>query len=139
VNAPTGCELRAVLEAAGASCVGRRLFVGAVLRRRVAGPSDIVGPGEQVIHVAPPPDTVMPTSCTRCGWCADVCPVRALPAMLLEAAQRRDPELADHSGLDACIDCGLCEQVCPSRLPLLRGIQLLRRSVRPAMLLEARR
>lgn len=129
VHAPLGSELRSVLEAADVRHAGRRLFVGALLRRCAAEATEIVGPGEQVIHVAATSDGVMPTACTRCGWCADVCPVRALPAGLLEAAQRRDPELADRYGLDACVDCGLCEQLCPSRLPLLRSIRQLRRSV----------
>jgi electron transport complex protein RnfC len=54
------------------------------------------------------------------------CPVQITPAGLLEAAQRRDLDMARSYGLAACVDCGICSYVCPSRLPLLSGIRFLR-------------
>lgn len=132
VEATIGCTLGDVLDAAGTPWDGQQLRAGAELRRAVAHRDDIVGPGEHVVHVIPPDEAISPTVCVRCGWCGDVCPTRALPAGLLEAAQRDDRSLADRYGLDACVGCGLCSQVCPSRLPLLPAIMRLRRETSPA-------
>lgn len=128
VKAPVGCTLGDVLDAAKIVHAGQQLRAGAELRQVAADPDDVVGPGEHVVHVVPRGASPTPTSCIRCGWCADVCPVRALPAGILEAAQRRDRFLGERYGLDACVSCGLCAQVCPSRLPLLSAIERLRRT-----------
>jgi electron transport complex protein RnfC len=61
------------------------------------------------------------------------CPTRINPAGLLEAAQRRNLDLADHYGLDSCIECGICTYVCPSHLPLLEGIRQLQKQSDRAM------
>lgn len=47
-------------------------------------------------------------TCTGCGACYSVCPVRCI-------AMQRDEEgfLYPYIATDACIDCGLCEKVCP--------------------------
>ncbi|MCS7034354.1 MAG: 4Fe-4S dicluster domain-containing protein, partial [Phycisphaerae bacterium] len=62
--------------------------------------------------------------CTRCNWCADICPVDLLPMMALEAAQFGDARAAERAGVRRCIACGLCDYVCPSRLPLMAAVQL---------------
>jgi electron transport complex protein RnfC len=63
-----------------------------------------------------------PSSCIRCAWCHDVCPVGVEPALVLESVQRGAPELAEAARAGNCVECGLCQFVCPSYLPLSRAL-----------------
>jgi electron transport complex protein RnfC len=123
---PIGARVADVLPAATFSPAPADLLAGAVLRDERAAGDDVIGPGELLLHLLPPAGPVEAEPCVRSGWCYDVCPVLAHPAGLLEAAQRRDEDLAERFGLEACVECGLCSQVCPSRLPLLQSIRSLR-------------
>lgn len=121
--APVGTSVAKLMERVGFPTSQRTLRAGDLLRDIQISPETVLGSGELIIQsgpVEPPPN---PTSCVRCGWCADSCPTRVHPAGILEAAQLEDPELAERSGLEACIECGICAYVCPSELPLLQGIR----------------
>jgi Na+-translocating ferredoxin:NAD+ oxidoreductase subunit C len=69
-------------------------------------------------------------ACLSCSFCADVCPVSILPALLHRYVLR---DIIDESmkqfGIFKCIDCNLCTYVCPSKIPvaglLKKGKQLL--------------
>lgn len=67
-----------------------------------------------------------PTSCLRCGKCAQACPMGLEPYLLykLQGAGRTQ-ELQEHYVQD-CLECGCCMYVCPAYLPLLDGIRLAR-------------
>ncbi|HMO24933.1 MAG TPA: 4Fe-4S binding protein [Tepidisphaeraceae bacterium] len=126
--APIGTRLADLLVSLGhAQRLTGALRCGPLLRAEPADPVELIGPGELIVRMQPGIDTPAPEACIRCGWCRDVCPVRALPAGILESAQRSTAPPEDW-GLDACIECGLCDYVCPSRLPLLATIRSLRRS-----------
>jgi electron transport complex protein RnfC len=57
--------------------------------------------------------------CIRCGACAEVCPVRLQPQLLLHELRAEDFERAEVDGVFACSECGRCDPVCPSHIPLL--------------------
>lgn len=127
--APIGTRLADLLISTGhAGRMTTALRCGALLRDDPADASELVGPGELIVRLISPAEPTSPEACIRCGWCRDVCPVRALPAGILEAAQRSTSP-PDDWGLGACIECGLCDYVCPSRLPLLTTIRSLRRPI----------
>jgi electron transport complex protein RnfC len=105
------------------------LIRGGDLLRDIKIPRDAVAGGsELIIHTTHPEPGVNPEPCIRCGWCIEACPTRVRPAVVLEAAQKNNPELAERAGIEACIECGICSYVCPSKLPLLEGIRRLRKS-----------
>ncbi|HRK29930.1 MAG TPA: 4Fe-4S dicluster domain-containing protein [Tepidisphaeraceae bacterium] len=87
-------------------------------------PADLTrtaGRAAPVLHICRATAPTTPAPCTRCNWCADVCPTRVLPMVALEAVQMGDASLADRSRASLCIECGLCDYVCPSRLPLVKA------------------
>jgi electron transport complex protein RnfC len=126
--APVGAMPADLLAEARLEGAQTTLRMGHPLRDRRARPGTPIGGGDLSFHAAIPDEPINPAPCIRCAWCIEGCPVRIHPAGLLEAAQRQDPDLADHHGLDACIECGICTYVCPSQLPLLEGIRTLRQA-----------
>jgi electron transport complex protein RnfC len=86
----------------------------------------VVAGSELTIHVTLPESPVVPEPCIRCAWCIDACPTLVHPALILDAAQRRDMKMAERAGIAACIECGVCSHVCPSQLPLLKAIREVR-------------
>jgi len=59
-----------------------------------------------------------PRPCIQCGYCAEVCPARLIPALLHRNAQSRIDDVLMRYGILDCIDCGLCSYVCPCKIPL---------------------
>ena len=55
---------------------------------------------------------------------AEVCPMRLEPAVLLQAIELEQHDLARRLHPEACVECGLCSYVCPSSLPLASNIAL---------------
>jgi electron transport complex protein RnfC len=111
---------------AGVDTDGKVLLGGDWRRDRRLSPDLIVDGSELAIHVMWLGARRNSEPCIRCGWCAEVCPTRVSPALILEAAQRGDAAMASMGGVNACIECGLCDQVCPSNLPLLSAIRIVR-------------
>jgi electron transport complex protein RnfC len=102
---------------------------GGDLLRDLSVPLDaVITGGELAIHVSAPEKYVNPEPCIRCAWCIEACPTLIHPALILDAAQRRDMKMAERAGIGACIECGICAHVCPSRLPLLKAIREIRNS-----------
>jgi Na+-translocating ferredoxin:NAD+ oxidoreductase subunit C len=66
----------------------------------------------------PPPPPMQ--ACIRCGFCADVCPVKLLPQQLYWFARSGELEKAKAHNLKDCIECGACAYVCPSHIPLVQ-------------------
>lgn len=121
-----GTEWGEVLSAAGISSEHKTLRAGDPVRDRQLNSSAIISSGELTLYVSPQEPRTNPYSCIRCGWCVQVCPTRAHPALLLEAAQLGDAHRAKRGRLSACIECGVCNQVCPSHLPLLEAIRRIK-------------
>lgn len=65
----------------------------------------------------PPRPRAMP--CTRCGLCAQACPVRLQPYEMYLYARAKDLDKAQNYNLADCIECGCCSYVCPSHIPLV--------------------
>ena len=87
----------------------------------------------RTLHIRPPSLRRPPQPCVQCGWCAEVCPTRMRPALLLDAVQSlpaspaHSDKVAATAGLHACIECGLCNYICPSALDLLAAVRQLRK------------
>jgi Na+-translocating ferredoxin:NAD+ oxidoreductase subunit C len=126
VHVKTGRELGEIIAAAGVDMPAAPLYGGDWPRQSPILPQTPMGNGELTVHIAPPTPSPNPQPCIRCGWCSEVCPTQASPALLLEAAQNNDLRLARRGGLRACIECGVCDVICPSHLPLLAGIRRIK-------------
>jgi len=68
--------------------------------------------------------------CIRCGDCADACPARLMPQLLLQQIRGGRVELAQPLGLFDCIECGCCDQVCPSHIPLVEQYRQAKTTLR---------
>jgi electron transport complex protein RnfC len=131
VTLPAGTTVATALTRLVLPLKGRIVRGGDFLRDVRLPPETPLGSGELILHSAAPEEPANPSPCMRCGWCVDACPTRVHPASVLEAAQRRDPTMAEQAGIEACIDCGLCSYVCPSSLPLLEGIRQMKSQLAP--------
>lgn len=84
----------------------------------------IIAPGADELQVQ-----ALEQACIRCGFCADVCPVKLLPQQLLAYSKTQNtPQLLDHGLLD-CIECGACDYACPSNIPLVSIYKESKKSV----------
>lgn len=72
-----------------------------------------------------PRPAVVPTACTRCGTCVEVCPVSP-KAVLFEADDRSRPPSHRY---DRCVRCYCCQEMCPEGAIELR-IPWLGRAIR---------
>jgi len=120
---PVGTMLGDLLEHLRITPHATALRAGELLRDIRVTPEFILAGGELVIHIIRGEHSLPAETCIRCGWCADICPTRVQPAVILDAAQQNDPQAAGEAGIHACIECGLCSHVCPCRLPLLEAIR----------------
>jgi NAD-dependent dihydropyrimidine dehydrogenase PreA subunit len=76
------------------------LFRGGDLLRNIKLTSATPSSAEAklVVHNQRPRPDINPDACIRCGWCIEACPTRVQPAVILEAAQRDDIDLAEGCG-----------------------------------------
>ncbi len=70
--------------------------------------------------------------CIRCGDCADACPSRLLPQLLLRQVRAGQLDAARDQGLPDCIECGCCDLACPSHIPLTAHFRHGRAALRQA-------
>ena len=129
---PNGTPVRHVLQSVGLQSQSKQLVVGGPMTGRPLLHDDVVLTLRcPALLALPPQDGTQEasTACVRCGWCAEVCPMKLEPALLLQAIElQQERQLARlHPG--ACIDCGLCSYVCPSSLPLASSISDVRNSL----------
>ncbi|MCH8053134.1 MAG: RnfABCDGE type electron transport complex subunit C [Planctomycetes bacterium] len=129
---PNGTPVRHVLQSVGLQSQPRHLIVGGPMTGRPLLHDDVILTLRcPALLALPPQDGTQEasTACVRCGWCAEVCPMKLEPALLLQAIElQQERQLARlHPG--ACIDCGLCSYVCPSSLPLASSISDVRNSL----------
>jgi electron transport complex protein RnfC len=127
VMAPIGMPLCDLLSLLGEPQPNLLIRGGDLLRDIRLTRDAVVGGSELVLHTSNQEPDINPDACIRCSWCAEACPTRVHPAVVLESSQRDDIELAENAGIDACIDCGICSYVCPSKLPLLEGIRVMKK------------
>ena len=129
---PNGTPVRHVLQSVGFQSQSSQLIVGGPMTGRSLLDDDVVLTLRcPALLALPSQDDTQEasTACVRCGWCAEVCPMRLEPALLLQAIELgQERQLARlHPG--ACIDCGLCSYVCPSSLPLASSISDVKTSL----------
>lgn len=68
------------------------------------------------------------TACIDCGECVSVCPLGLDPTRLFKLVDHSEHEKAVAEGLLDCQECGCCGYVCPSRIPLVDGLRLGKRT-----------
>jgi len=69
------------------------------------------------------------TNCINCGKCADICPEKLMPMMLLKASETKDKASFEKLyGLE-CIECGACSYICPANRPLTHSLRAMRRNI----------
>ncbi len=129
---PNGTPVRHVLQSVGLQSKPSRLIVGGPMTGQPLLDDDVVLTLRCPALLALPSQDgtqAASTACVRCGWCAEVCPMKLEPALLLQAIElQQERQLARlHPG--ACIDCGLCSYVCPSLLPQASSISDVRNSL----------
>jgi electron transport complex protein RnfC len=127
--APVGLPLSQLLAQLDVPTGQMCLRGGELLRDHQLSGDTVISASELVIHHSDPEPPVNPDPCIRCGWCFEACPTGVQPANVLDAAQRDDLDAAQRAGVEACIECGICSYVCPSKLPLLQGLRLMRRTI----------
>ena len=67
--------------------------------------------------------------CIRCGFCAEVCPVKLMPQQLYWHARKKDYEMTQAYHLFDCIECGCCSYVCPSNIPLVQYYRIAKQEI----------
>jgi len=98
------------------------LLGGPMMGERVVDPALPLGKTSHCVlaptaaEMPPPPPE---QACSRCGFCAQVCPVNLLPQQLLRHARTDDHHALMKHHLFDCIECGACSYVCPSAIPLV--------------------
>ncbi|KAA2285715.1 electron transport complex subunit RsxC [Arenimonas fontis] len=136
-----------VAQAGGYTADAARLLLGGPMMG-IALPHDDVPLGKThncvlVLSTAQLPDAAPEMPCIRCGDCAEVCPSRLLPQMLLRQVRAQQFAAAEEQGLPDCIECGCCDLVCPSHIPLTahfrHGKAELRRHADEAVAAQAAR
>jgi len=58
--------------------------------------------------------------CIQCGQCAEICPVRIIPSLIMRRLRAGADEALVRLCVFNCIDCNLCTFACPSKIPLAR-------------------
>ena len=76
--------------------------------------------------------TPKPTSCIRCGSCANVCPFGINPAEIARAYEKGDIDSCSRIGVELCMECGCCNFVCPAVRPLVQINKLGKAALREA-------
>lgn len=69
------------------------------------------------------------TACINCGKCADVCPEKLMPMMLLKVAETDDRSSFEKIYGMECIECGACSYICPAKRPLTHSFRTMRRTI----------
>lgn len=69
------------------------------------------------------------TACINCGRCADICPERLMPMMLIKASETGDKEKFEKLYGMECIECGACSYICPAKRPLTHSFKTIRRTI----------
>lgn len=70
------------------------------------------------------------SACIKCGRCVDVCPVRLMPTMMMQASMNKEYERFQKLyGMD-CIECGSCTYVCPAKRPLTQAFRQMKRKIK---------
>ena len=79
--------------------------------------------------IATEPALSEPSSCIRCGRCADVCPMELFPLYYPQYAGRQNWEGMNDKAVRDCMECGCCDFICPSKIPIRDAIKLGKKAI----------
>ena len=65
--------------------------------------------------------------CINCGRCAEVCPVKLFPSLILKNIENINK--LKKLRVKECIDCGLCSYICPSKIEINEYTLLAKKKV----------
>lgn len=68
-------------------------------------------------------ETLAARPCISCGACMRACPMRLVPARIVQNVGARNWELAEKLGVLDCTACGCCAYVCPSKINLIHYLR----------------
>lgn len=129
---PLGAFADELLATRGAPAERVRRIHGGPMTGTSLGGGTVVGPATDALLTLPPPRDVekTATTCIRCSWCTDHCPVRLNVAALNDFYELGRIDRAEQYSVSACIGCGVCTYVCPAKLPLTDRMTQLRCALR---------
>jgi len=123
-----GTPVRELIEAAGGipDNTGKIIGGGPMMGKALAGVDVPVTKGSSGILILPREGSVRRPMrhCIRCAKCVQACPMGLNPALLMNATEFTQWELAGKNYIVDCIECGCCNYVCPANRPLLDHIRL---------------
>lgn len=70
-----------------------------------------------------------PRPCIRCGRCLAACPMGLSPALIRQAVERGNWELAGELGVGDCMECGACAFVCATGRDQVQGFRRAKREL----------
>ncbi|MBQ6053302.1 MAG: electron transport complex subunit RsxC [Clostridia bacterium] len=68
-------------------------------------------------------------TCTRCGKCIEVCPMRLLPTYIYQHALAEEFAECKKLNVTDCIECGCCSYVCPGKLHLVQAMRMAKGNI----------
>jgi len=128
-----GAPLRSLLDLAGLKPEARRLILGGPMMGLSQKSADApVSKGTSGVLVLTDESVFPAGPCIRCGRCVRACPYGLTPAVISQAVESENFDLAMEWNVLECKECGCCAYVCPSKRPIVHQVkfakaELLRR------------
>ena len=85
---------------------------GGIMQARLAGDGETVGESVNFLAAGTFPDYRESPLCSKCGLCANVCPVGLKVYEIAHLIDDGKPELTQRFHAGRCISCGSCSHVC---------------------------
>ena len=69
------------------------------------------------------------SNCIHCGRCAEVCPMRLVPATIDKLMRKAMYEESEKAGAMNCLECGACAWSCPAKRQLTQSCRACKRVI----------
>ena len=69
------------------------------------------------------------SNCIHCGRCAQVCPMKLIPATIDKLMRKALFEESEKAGAMNCLECGACAWSCPARRQLTQSCRACKRAI----------
>ncbi|MDR1556315.1 MAG: electron transport complex subunit RsxC [Tannerellaceae bacterium] len=122
-----GTPIRRLIEAAGGipGDTGKIIGGGPMMGKALVSADIPVTKGCSGVLLLPKQEALRKPACNciRCAKCVSVCPMGLNPALLMNATEFANWEVAEKNYVVDCIECGSCNFICPANRPLLDYIR----------------